>query len=237
VLVVQGAAAAARSRQRWGGGANPAQHHPVQRPSTTLHACQGPPAGCQPIGSCPSPARPGPPLTAPARPASGLPSGRGRPPRPPLRQLGPASKSALPLPADAAPAWRSLPYSLAVRPVTRPQATPAAAAAAAVPKDTPQERLKRIRAAQLNKQLNKDHTAVMQKKLQVGETLARWRGGCLRRPGGRLPGRCPLAGGALEGGRLPAAPARAPGGLLPPGPAGPAAYSCLAPRLACAFTW
>lgn len=42
-------------------------------------------------------------------------------------------------------------------------------AAAGPFKETPQERLKRIMAAQLNKQAQKDHLVAAQRKLQVGQ--------------------------------------------------------------------
>ena len=48
-------------------------------------------------------------------------------------------------------------------------------AGAAPAKETPQERLKRIMAAQFNKQLNKDKAAAAQKQLQVGEGCGRGR--------------------------------------------------------------
>ncbi len=51
-------------------------------------------------------------------------------------------------------------------------APPPAPQAPAAARETPQERLKRIMAAQLNKQLNKDHLATAHKRLQVGDVGA-----------------------------------------------------------------
>lgn len=56
-----------------------------------------------------------------------------------------------------------------------------AAAEAARPvdkaKETPQERLKRLMAAQLNRKIQKDSVTEAQKRLQVREGAARWGGG------------------------------------------------------------
>ncbi len=78
----------------------------------------------------------------------------------------------------------------------------AGAGAAAAAKETPQERLKRIMAAQLNKQAQKDNLATAQKKLQVGHGGV---GGWWSRQRMRAPARRFLDGGgkAMAGTRKP----------------------------------